>query len=61
MVEIQRQSALEAYWQGNPWPEAELKAFKRYATFVEDFFEASAEDIEAVMEKLDEYERDHPR
>lgn len=48
---------VRSYLSGHPWPEADFKSFKRYETFVEDFFDASAADVEAIMGMIDEQER----
>lgn len=55
--ETQKQMALEAYWSGSPWSPEDLASLKRAITMQEDIFESSADDLRAVMEQLDEYER----
>lgn len=51
-------SAQQAYWAGNPWPEAERLALLRMQALSEDMFESSLDDLMAAMEQHDESERD---
>ena len=53
----QKQALLQAYWQGNLPPESARISLHRMEAFLADFFEADADDLEAVMEQFDEYER----
>lgn len=48
---------VKSYLSGRPWPEADFKSLKRYEDFIEDFFDASAADVEAVMGMIDEQQR----
>ena len=55
-------AALEAYWSGRPWPEADRLALKRQEMLLEDLFRSSADDVMAILEMDDaEHQRDHPR
>lgn len=56
-LRAQHKQALQAYWEGNPWPEAERLALRRAMVLVEDLFEASADDVKQMMEHFDEFER----
>jgi hypothetical protein len=38
-----------AAWRGRPWPEAERLALRRALEIVEDIFESSAADIDALI------------
>lgn len=49
-----RDAATEAYWQGQPWTEAERLALLREQALFGDLFEASAEDFGMMMEMMNE-------
>ena len=59
LLALQKEAALDAYWNGKPIDTADQKAMKKYEEFLEDFFETDADDINATMESMkDERERD---
>lgn len=57
-IGAQKRQAMEAYWAGKPWSEADRLSLRRMELVVEDLFEATADDMNAMMEAIDEYERD---
>lgn len=54
---VQKQLAMEAYWNGSPMPEADQKALRRSMMVFEDFFESSIDDLKIAMEMFDEHKR----
>ena len=59
MLEFRRKALLEAYWAGNAPPEADRLSLSKLMEWQEDFFEASAEDVQAMMEAIDEHQRNN--
>lgn len=58
----QETAARAAYWAGKPVPEAQRLAIQLAQGLLEDWFEASAEDFNTMMEMMNaEPERDSPR
>lgn len=53
-IEARKAWLCEAYLLGNPAPEADRQAVHLVEAWVEDFFESSAEDVMAAMEKSSE-------
>ena len=51
MLAQQQAAASAAYWAGKAWPEAERLALCRMLAWHEDFFTASHEEIQQVMER----------
>jgi hypothetical protein len=53
-LERQKDAAMEAYWRGEPWPEAERLALLRERALWSDLFESSADEIGKMMERMNE-------
>lgn len=53
----QKRAALQSYWEGNPWPSEDIASLRRMGDMLEDFFEASSDDVRVTMEQFNEYKR----
>lgn len=49
VLDRQREAALQAYWNGQPWPEADRLALHRMAAWHDDFFNATHDEITEAM------------
>lgn len=50
----QYRMCLAAYWEENPWSEAQVKSLKKLKEVIEDIFEATQNDMMEIMEKLND-------
>jgi hypothetical protein len=57
MLAGRQEHCRQAYWAGNPHPEAQRLALRLLEEWAEDFFDSSADDVEATMRALDEQQR----
>lgn len=53
VLDRHREAATEAYWSGEPWPEAERLALLREQALWADLFEASADEFGMMKEMMD--------
>lgn len=61
VVNRRRQALVQAFLSGSPVQDSDRKALLQVEQWVEDFFEASAEDVQMIMEKNDgKHLGDHP-
>ncbi|MEM7283312.1 MAG: hypothetical protein AAF438_16975 [Pseudomonadota bacterium] len=51
--DAQKQACLEAYWSRNPWEDWRVEALKYQSVTIGEIFEATKEDMMAVMEQID--------
>ena len=54
VFKVQKDIALQRYWEGDPMPEADQLALRRLMSVFEDFFESSLDDLMISMEMFDE-------
>lgn len=54
VYDTQKKMCLDAYWAGNPWAAEDVKALQYQYALIGEVFEATKEDMMAVMEQIDE-------
>ena len=54
-MEIRKEALCKSYLAGRPVPEADRLALLMVEQWVEDFFESTAEDVQAMMETINEH------
>lgn len=61
-LDIRRKAATEAYWSGKAWPEEQRLAVRLAEEMLDDWFTASADDFNEIMETTDgQPQRDQTR